>query len=259
MKQPTKRNAHVPYNGDVQSCGTTHGGMSSSARIRANTFGGRSIVPERQKPPVAQTYPSGMPAKQRPSSKYMDGRASLGHQQNPKCEKIVMSDRAFAQVYSETKEKGSKETGGLLLGHRIDGVWYIVESSDPGYNGVFRHSYHESDAEYANHACTIISRIYKHKLSFLGMWHRHPGSMDSFSGTDDATNMEYAQYPRNTGNGCISLLVNKDPGFRLTAYYVDVPKVGIAYTKTDIEIGDKHIARLEVKEIASQYDIDRRK
>jgi hypothetical protein len=173
-----------------------------------------------------------------------------------KCLKIVMSDRAMAQIYSETLSKGNNESGGLLLGHFIDGIWYIIESSDPGYNNsVFRHSYHESDEQYVNHVCAILSRIYKYPLNFLGMWHRHPGSLDSFSGTDDMTNAKYA---KSAGNGCISLLANIDPRFRFTAYYVELSENGVIYTKTDLNIGDKYILKNDVKAIATPSDIGQR-
>jgi proteasome lid subunit RPN8/RPN11 len=178
-----------------------------------------------------------------------------GRNPDPKCQKIVMSDRALSQIYNETSSKGDDETGGLLLGHFIDGIWYIVESSDPGYNAIFQRSYHESDERYVNHVCDIISRTYKYPLNFLGMWHRHPGSLDTFSGTDDVTNAKYAE---SAGNGCISLLINKDPNFRMTAYYVDISSGSASYVKTDMLVGDNHITKKEVMEVASQRDIDRR-
>jgi len=188
--------------------------------------------------------------------RYTDGRASKGHVPNPKCKNIYMSNRAFAQIYCETQDKAKKETGGLLLGHFWENDWYIIESGDPGYNGIFHHAYHESDEKYVNHVCAILSRIYKHPLHFLGMWHRHPGQLDTFSGTDDCTNKKYA---KNAGNGCISLLVNKDPDFRLTAYYVDDRfENSLAYTKTDIIFGDEHVSCQNINEIATQSDIDRR-
>lgn len=199
--------------------------------------------------------PNIIPMKQKAITHYLDGRQSLDHTPNEKCLKILMTNRAFAQIYNETRDKDPNETGGLLLGHYIDGIWYIIESSDPGYGGIFRHSYHESDEHYANHVCSILSRTYKHPLNFLGMWHRHPGPMDTFSGTDDVTNKKYA---KSAGNGCISLLVNKDPHFRLTAYYVEAMPNEIVYTKTDMEVGDNHITRHDVQEIASQRDIDKR-
>lgn len=173
-----------------------------------------------------------------------------------KCKKVVLSDRAFMQIYMETQSKIRTETGGLLLGHYRDGVWYVVEASDPGKHGIFEVAYHESDVEYQNHVCEVISRLYKHPLVFLGMWHRHPGSMDYFSGTDDRTNYKYAQA---VGNGCISALINYDPDFRITLYYVETNSMSqIKYTKVKIEIGNDKIPDdimmvAEKDEIKSKY------
>jgi len=212
-------------------------------------------IPQTNNSLLSKFFSSNELIKNRRITQYLDGRKESGNKPHQKCQEIAMTDRAFAQIYNETKNKGKKETGGLLLGHYIDGVWYIIESSDPGYNGVFDYAYHESDKDYANHVCAILSRIYKYPLMFLGMWHRHPGSMDSFSGTDDITNTKYAE---SAGNGCISLLVNKDPDFRLTAYYVEISESNITYTKTDILSGDKYITRKEAMEIATKNDIDKR-
>lgn len=156
-----------------------------------------------------------------------------------KCKKVILSDRAFMQIYKETHSKIRTETGGLLLGHYQDGIWYVIEASDPGKHGIFEVAYHESDVEYQNHVCEVISRLYKYPLVFLGMWHRHPGSMDFFSGTDDRTNYKYA---KAVGNGCISALINYDPEFRMTFYYVEnLHHEQVKYTKVKVEIGNDKI------------------
>ena len=245
----------------IRSGETLPGNREQKITALTNAIAEHSKLGEGQKPSLTQVHGKNMLTRRKTSVHYKDGRKSCGHKPNPKCSKIVMSDRALAQIYSETqeKDKDSNETGGLLLGQFIDGVWYIIESSDPGYNGVFRHSYHESDDKYANHVCKILSRIYKYPLNFLGMWHRHPGSMDTFSGTDDVTNTKYAKSTDDSvcKNGCISLLVNKDPNFRLTAYFVEINEGEITYTKTDLNIGDSNITDRRAKEIANQNDIDK--
>lgn len=188
--------------------------------------------------------------------KYTDGRVSAGELPNPKCSKVVLSDRALIQIYNETRARFSTETGGLLLGHYVDDVWYVVESSDPGNNGVFEVTYHESDPDYANHVCSILSRSYKYPLVFLGMWHRHPGSLDSFSGTDDITNGKYAI---SCGNGCISALVNYDPDFRLTFYYVEQGTHGeVYYTKVDVETGDDKFENPDILKLATMDEVTAR-
>lgn len=181
-------------------------------------------------------------------TKYVDGRASRSSHVNPRCQKVVLSNRALIQIFNESQSRIRTETGGLLLGHFDRGVWYVIEASDPGINAVFRVNYHEGDDVYQNHVCDVISRTYKHRLVFLGMWHRHPGSLDTFSGTDDGTNYKYAA---SAGNGCISAIINYDPDFRITFYYVEQGmNRNVRYTKVDIEVGDDKIPNKEMLMLA---------
>lgn len=188
-------------------------------------------------------------------SKYLDARSSAGEGAlNPKCRKVVLSDRALIQIYNETRARFKTETGGLLVGQFEDGVWYVVEASDPGWKAVFQVSYHEADDDYSNHVCSLMSRTYKHPLAFLGMWHRHPGSLDTFSGTDDGTNSKYVDA---CGNGCISALVNYDPDFRLTFYYVErAADGGVRYSQVDVEIGDDKFEYPDMLKIATPADAE---
>ena len=159
----------------------------------------------------------------------------------------------LTQIFCETQARINTETGGLLLGHYENGIWYVAEACDPGWNAIFQMSYHEADENYENHVCSVISRIYKHPLIFLGMWHRHPGSMDTFSSIDDITNTKYAEV---CGNGCISALVNYDPDFRMTFYYVDIKsKPRLEYTNVRFEVGDDRFSNPRVLQIASIEDV----
>lgn len=188
--------------------------------------------------------------------KYVDGRHSDSGTENTNCKKVVLSDRAYIQIFNESQSRIQTETGGLLLGHFEDGVWYVVEASDPGINAKFYNAYHEGDDVYENHVCGVISRTYKYPLVFLGMWHRHPGSLDSFSGTDDGTNYKYAG---SAGNGCVSAIINYDPEFRITFYYAEQGNChNVYYTKVDVEVGDDKIPNKEMLKIASREDVLRR-
>ena len=190
-------------------------------------------------------------------SKYVDGRKSVTGRVNSRCKKIVLSDRAYIQIFNESQSRIQTETGGLLLGHFDNGVWYVIEASDPGINAKFYNAYHEGDDVYENHVCGVISRTYKYPLVFLGMWHRHPGSLDSFSGTDDGTNYKYAG---SAGNGCISAIINYDPEFRITFYYAEQGDYQrVYYTKVDIEVGDDKIPNKEMLKVASVEDVMRRR
>lgn len=159
----------------------------------------------------------------------------------PKC--VVLSERAFISLLVETQEKILTETGGVFLGYRSGDIWYVIESIDPGPESIFQSAYFEYDQGYVNHLINKVSRIYKTQLDLIGLWHRHPGSFDRFSGTDDITNTSYAEMD---GDGAISALVNIDPNFRLTMYEVKLP---LTYTRIPVVIGDslipKHLLSLK--------------
>lgn len=146
--------------------------------------------------------------------------------------KVVFSDRAYASILAETTEKIKTETGGLYLGTVKQDIWYVIEAIDPGPKSIFEVAYFEYDQAYTQHLINKIANMYEQKLVLIGLWHRHPGSMDYFSNTDDETNAKYA---RLNEKGAISALVNIDPDFRLTVYHVEQP---CHYTKIPYEVGD---------------------
>lgn len=149
-------------------------------------------------------------------------------------EKVVFSERAMIALLSETQEHIETETGGVFLGHRCGAVWYIVETIDPGINCIFQPAYFEYDDVYLNHLMNKVDRLYKKPMEIIGLWHRHPGSFDQFSGTDDGTNIKYA---RRHLDGAVSALVNIDPNFRITMYHVTDP---LAYRKVKYTVGDQY-------------------
>ena len=149
--------------------------------------------------------------------------------------KVVFSDRAYAGILAETTEKVKTETGGLFLGTAVEDTWYVIEAIDPGPKSIFEVAYFEYDQQYTQHLINKIANLYDRKLSLIGLWHRHPGSFDHFSSTDDGTNAKYA---RLNEQGAISALVNLDPRFRLTVYQVDRP---CRYSVIEYQVGDELI------------------
>lgn len=147
---------------------------------------------------------------------------------------VVISRRAYASILAETLEKAHTETGGILLGYHHEDTWYVVESVDPGPRSVFEIAYFEYDQGYVNHLINKISRLYGQQLDLLGLWHRHPGSFDRFSGTDDETNTNFALV---NDFGAISGLVNIDPVFRMTFYCVLTEP--LRYMKVDYVVEDR--------------------
>lgn len=153
--------------------------------------------------------------------------------------KVVFSDIAYNALLAETYEKIQTETGGVFLGCYDNGTWYIVETIDPGPKSIFRQDYFEYDQPYTAHLINKRARLFEHKLSLIGLWHRHPSSFDIFSSTDDGTNATYAKL---SPEGAISILVNIDPVFRLSVFHVNVDSTGRPkYAQLSYSVGDDKI------------------
>ena len=130
--------------------------------------------------------------------------------------KVILSQRAYRSMLAEVYERIDTETGGILLGHRDGDTWYVLESVEPGRKSIFTPTYFEYDDEYVTYRANKLQRLYKCSIDLLGLWHRHPGLMKTFSSTDDVTNKTYSDML----NGAISGLVTLGNGFEITMYYV---------------------------------------
>jgi hypothetical protein len=153
-------------------------------------------------------------------------------------ERVVFSTRAYTGILAESLGKISTETGGVFLGHYQDGTWYVIETTDPGPKADFSSVTLEMDFDYLDHFINRVNKLYSKPPRLLGLWHRHPGSMDTFSSTDDGTNTKYAKLNQH---GAISALVNIDPNFRLTMYSVRPSLLRPAYTRIDYRVDDSGI------------------
>jgi proteasome lid subunit RPN8/RPN11 len=160
------------------------------------------------------------------------------------CIYVVLSERAYKSILAETFTYGDCETGGILLGHFVNKVWYVIENVDPGIITVNRSTFFQYDENYVNHQIKKISRIYNYPLTILGIWHRHPGSMDTFSSTDLSSINIHVSRARV---GILSMLVNVDPSLRMTFYYCDKKNT---LMKVPYDYGD----RLIIKDIISLAD-----
>jgi len=150
--------------------------------------------------------------------------------------KVFISERAYAEMINETLQNIRTETGGILLGARTDRAWFVIESLDPGPRAILRRAYFEYDDKYLTHLANKVRLRYRSKLSLLGLWHRHPGSLDRFSSTDDETNRTFVQ---TCGGAALSGLINIDPEFRMTFYVASGNP--FKYERISCDFGDRHI------------------
>lgn len=160
---------------------------------------------------------------------------------NAQCSVVIFSNKAYNAIIQETFDKHPVETGGILLGHVVDDAWVVMEVLPPGINSIFEYAYFEYDHQFVNYLADKVASKYKYPLTLLGLWHRHPGSMDVFSQTDDGTNRKFAKL---STHGAISGLVNVDPDFRITMYHLDHDEIPLQtyerprYSKVEVEVGD---------------------
>ena len=164
------------------------------------------------------------------------------------CQIVVFSDRAYNAIIRETFEWEPVETGGILLGHILDnGCWIVMDVLPPGYgegregdNVYHEYGYFEYNRKFVNYLAKSVAEQYEIPLELLGLWHRHPGSMDHFSGTDDGTNATFA---RQNPQGTISGLINVDPQLRMTMYYlshadaINRGRGSLNYQEVQVEVG----------------------
>ena len=164
------------------------------------------------------------------------------------CQIVVFSDKAYNAIIRETFEWEPVETGGILLGHILDnGCWIVMDVLPPGYgegregdNVYHEYGYFEYNRKFVNYLAKSVAEQYEIPLELLGLWHRHPGSMDYFSGTDDGTNATFAQ---QNPQGTISGLINVDPQLRMTMYYlshadaINRSRGSLNYQEVQIEVG----------------------
>lgn len=159
--------------------------------------------------------------------------------------KVIISQRAYLSMLAEVYERVETETGGIFLGHRDGDTWYVLESIEPGPESIFTPTYFEYDDTYVTYRANKVRRLYKCSVDLLGLWHRHPSLMKTFSSTDDETNKAYSDML----GGAISGIVTLGNGFEITMYYVPHD---VRYERIEWVVDDKQIP----KEYLAYYDTE---
>lgn len=180
--------------------------------------GHRSTAPQTPHPRSNASYSTGASLDVAEPSLENGGDSPARTPFSPEDLRVRFTQRAWTSILSETLYKVRTETGGILLGYRDGNDWLVTESIDPGPNSTFQVAFFEYDQAYVNHLANRVVHLYERPLEVIGLWHRHPGSFDRFSDTDDGTNAAYAQL---SSWGSISGLINIDPTPRLTLFHVD--------------------------------------
>ena len=171
-----------------------------------------------------------------------------------RCKSVVLSSRAYSSILAEAYANGSNESGGILLGHNDEDIWYVIEATDPGFGAYHTQTRHEMNNRYVNYVYRILSRLYEKRIYLIGFWHRHPGSMNVFSSLDDKVNTDYAN---EIGGGTLSFIVNFYPEPVITCYYLSLEN-GL-YHRLPMVVDDRILTKKGFLSYAGERDLVERK
>lgn len=170
---------------------------------------------------------------------------------NNVCKHVIFSEKAFASIISQTLSYSQNETGGVLIGYILGGIWYVLDVIDAGIKTENTPIHFTWDQNYVNHVVETQKVLYKYMPTIVGFYHRHPGSLDYFSLEDMDTMSEHL---KNCRYGLLSGLVNIDPDFRITLYFA----FGNNLMSVNYDVGNEYfpedlLAYADVKILLERY------
>lgn len=138
---------------------------------------------------------------------------------HPHCTRVVLSPLAWTLMISQSYLNDPNETGGALLGYRDGTTVHVTVALPSGPRSQASPVMLKYNEEFQNYVFGVITELMGQKAGLLGLWHRHPGSLDRFSGVDAVAHEQFGKVL----NGVTSLLVNLGPegAPRVTGYFVD--------------------------------------
>lgn len=141
------------------------------------------------------------------------------------CTRVVLSPLAWALMISQSYLNNPNETGGALLGYRDGTTVHVTVALPPGPRSQASPVMLKYNEEFQNYVFGVITELMGQKAGLLGLWHRHPGSLDRFSGVDAVA---HEQFGKVLNGEVISLLLNLDGpegAPRVTGYFVDTKEM----------------------------------
>ena len=138
---------------------------------------------------------------------------------HPHCTGVVLSPLAWALMVSQSCVANPNETGGALLGYRDGTTVHVTVALPSGPRSQASPVMLKYNEEFQNYVFGVITELMGQKGGLLGLWHRHPGSLDRFSGVDAVA---HEQFGKVLNGEVLSLLITLDGGApRVTGYFVD--------------------------------------
>ncbi|MCB0209618.1 MAG: Mov34/MPN/PAD-1 family protein [Anaerolineae bacterium] len=139
---------------------------------------------------------------------------------------VIYSERALAVIQSETAGRfasSGEETGGILVGRRLDGQRIlVVAASGPGPQATHRAHMFSPDVAFANRKLDELRDTYP-GTDYLGVWHKHPATLDHPSRGDEAQIVEMFADPDygHLEELLAPITLIRQGEFSLKTYYID--------------------------------------
>lgn len=132
---------------------------------------------------------------------------------------IVFSDEAYSRIEESVKKKHNQsETGGVLLGHKIDGIFCIVSATTQVSGRLNNHHLFVLDGEAESLAAEKIMSEYEFMPNVLGVWHSHTNDNTLFSTQDRLSNKVLVE---SIGEAVSIIVTYSEKGcFSITPYHI---------------------------------------
>jgi hypothetical protein len=150
-------------------------------------------------------------------------------QKTPLPDLIYITRSALQVIQSEASrhsghEQGENETGGILVGRRLDGVnrveVLLVAATGPGAAAYHHEVEFNPDVDYVNQKLSEYHTVYP-LMDYIGTWHKHPLSYPMFSEGDVRTAHKIFRDPSYKMDEIINPIVWVDNGsFTIRYYYM---------------------------------------
>lgn len=107
---------------------------------------------------------------------------------------VIISQSAFQNISNcIAKENNLCEVGGVLLGHRHLGIYFIIDATASFSQKLKSAVSFELDGVKETQLANRLISTYRKKPSLVGIWHSHVGGMDTFSFQDKQSNQKFAE------------------------------------------------------------------
>lgn len=134
--------------------------------------------------------------------------------------KVFISKTAYNQIKdSVTKAQSDFEVGGVLLGHKTFGRYFVVAVTAPTEIAEKSKVSFTLDGDWHTTRASKLMQKFQHKPSILGIWHSHICDIDVFSEQDRQSNKQLAILL----NGTLSMIATLSMPLqetKLTTYFI---------------------------------------